>query len=103
MYTEEPFDTGMQYVTNPINTGAVKNLINVDLALDSEALTPRDGIRAFEITQSPISECDTFEDTHLLNKELLYATELTEEDGNIYKQLFLSDIHDSFIELGMVK
>lgn len=94
MYTEESFSTGMQYITSPINTGAMKNLINVDLALEDEALTPREGIRAFEITQSPIYECEPFITDRLLNKEILKASEITEEDGKIYKQIFLADVND---------
>ena len=93
MYTEESFATGMVYATSPLATGSVKNLINVDLDLESEALTPRDSIRAFEITQSPISECDAYLDDNLIVKEVLYGSEVTEENGMAYKQVVLGEIH----------
>jgi len=100
LYTDEPFGLGMQYVTNPLNTGAVKNLINIDLALENEALTPREGIRAFEITQSPISECDPYVSDHLKDKEILRATEITEENGEVYKQIILSEVHSNTTPIG---
>lgn len=92
-YSEESFAKGIKYVTSPLGAGYARNLVNFDLLDAGTSLGPRPGFRAFEITQDTNLTEEYDADTLPKEKQIYYASENIEEDGNTYRQLLLGNVN----------
>jgi hypothetical protein len=92
-YSEESFAKGIKYVTSPLEAGYARNLVNFDLLDSGKSLGPRPGFRTFEVTQD-IDLKEIYDENNLpKEKQIYYASENIEEDGNIYRQLLLGNVN----------
>lgn len=90
-HSEESFANGIKYATSPLELGYARNLVNFDLGIDGLSLIPRQGLRAFEISQE-INTGALEELTNDTNKQIYHAEEVIEEDGNTYRQILLGNV-----------
>ena len=96
-YSEESFASGIQYATSPLLLGYARNLVNFDLGASGDSLEPRQGLRAYEVSQ----EYNLTNATNLADrdktkqKQIYYAADVIEEDGKTYRQAVLGNITDS--------
>lgn len=108
-YSEESFASGIKYVTSPLELGYARNLVNFDLGASGDSLKPRQGLRAYEVSQ----EYDLTKATKIANrdlskqKQIYYAADVIEEDGKTYRQAILGSINktedkDSAVKTGAI-
>ena len=98
-YSEEHFATGIKYVTSPLELGFARNLVNFDLRDNGQSLSPRQGLRAFEVSQEiDLNNAIEYDIQAMYpEKQVYYASENIEEDGRIYRCILLGNV-DSNIE-----
>ncbi len=94
-YSEESFALGIKYATSPLELGYARNLVNFDLGSAGESLEPRQGLRAYEVSQ----EYDLTNATKLADrdqtkqKQIYYASDVIEENGKTYRQALLGNVN----------
>ena len=94
-YSEESFAKGIKYATSPLELGYARNLVNFDLGTDGLSLLPRQGLRAYEISQEiNLGDANTYDslEEHI-EKQIYHASEVIEEDGLIYRQALLGNVN----------
>lgn len=94
-YSEESFATGIKYATSPLALGFARNLVNFDLGSDGESLLPRQGLRAYEISQEVnLDNAETYDSAKTYKeKQIYHASENIEEDGATYRQLLIGNVN----------
>lgn len=55
-HVDENYSKGMLFSNNPLQNTFCKELVNMDMADMGESLTPRPGLRTYELTQRKVSE-----------------------------------------------
>lgn len=90
-YSEESFAKGIKFVTSPLQAGFARNLVNLDLLDEGESLGPRQGLRTFEITKDR-NPVEATQRQIAEEKQIYYASENIEEDGNVYRQIVLGNV-----------
>lgn len=93
-YSEESFKSGIKYVTSPLDLGYARNLVNFDLGTDGDSLLPREGLRAYEVSQEvDLTNSRTYDRTaQYKEKQIYHASEVIEEDGNTYRQALIGNV-----------
>lgn len=92
LYSEESFASGIKYATSPLPLGYARNLVNYDLNDSGESLVPRDGLRAYEISQE-LSPTEVYDpEAEYEEKQIYHASENIEEDGYKYRQALLGNV-----------
>ena len=91
-YSEESFASGIKFATSPLALGYARNLVNYDLGTDGESLIPREGLRAYEISQdvNPIEIYDP--EAEYEEKQIYHASENIEEDGYKYRRALIGNV-----------
>jgi hypothetical protein len=93
LYSEESFASGIKFATSPLAQGLVRNLVNFDLKDDGESLTPRQGLRTYEISQE-VLPTEVYDDTQeYQEKQIYHASENIEEDGNKYRRALIGNVN----------
>lgn len=94
-YSEESFASGIKYATSPLDSGFARNLVNFDLGENGESLLPRQGLRAYEISQEiDLTNAEDYDaEAEVKEPQVFHASENVEEDGKIYRQLLLGNVN----------
>lgn len=90
-YSEESFAKGIKFVTSPLGAGFARNLVNLDLLDEGESLGPRQGLRTFEVTKDR-NPVEAVQRQIAEEKQIYYASENIEEDGNTYRHIVLGNV-----------
>lgn len=90
------FVSGMMFSSGTVGDGYVKTLVNYDISVNDESLTPRAGLRAKEILL-PVNLLEDYDSIYNTANDIAIkaAKECIESDGNTYRQFILGQVASS--------
>lgn len=100
-YSEESFAKGIKYVTSPLDLGYCRNMINYDLGQNGLSLLPRQGLRVHNAALASNSTVASTIMQNLDKYQIVFSTEITEDDGKTYGVVLIGSINDN--QTGPVK